>query len=90
MKLSSDEATSGDAEEMTMQTNSNPRKAIADHDIPTVVSSTGGSDGKQTSRQSGDRGRRAILTSSLSVSADCDLHWISTRLTSGHADEDYG
>ena len=76
MQSSSGEATSGDAEGMTMQKNSNPRKAIADHDIPTVVSSTGGSDGKQTSRQSGDRGRRAILT--------------STRPTSGNADEDYG
>ena len=49
MQSSSDEATSGDAEEMTMQKNSNPRKAIADHDIQTVVSSTGGRDGEQTS-----------------------------------------
>ena len=88
MQSSSGEATSGDAEGMTMQKNSNPRKAIADHDIPTVVSSTGGSDGKQTSRQSRDRGRRAILRSSLS--ADGNLPWISTRPTSGNADEDYG
>ena len=49
MQSSSGEATSGDSEGMMMQKNSNPRKAIADHDIPTVVSSMGGSNGEQTS-----------------------------------------